>query len=56
LPHSQLIKSKQDPTAPLAAQLNRAVIGVDNHMSHENTILALETNGQPLPELHSAPI
>ncbi|MFM8363688.1 MAG: molybdopterin-dependent oxidoreductase [Verrucomicrobiota bacterium] len=26
------------------------------HMSHENTILALEMNGQPLPELHGAPL
>jgi hypothetical protein len=56
LPHSQLIKSKHDPTAPFAAQLNRAVNYMDNHMSHDNTILALEMNEQPLPELHSAPI
>ena len=26
------------------------------HMGHENTILALEMNGQPLPELHGAPL
>lgn len=26
------------------------------HMAHTNTILAYEMNGQPLPELHGAPL